>query len=794
MLQVYVWRLSLVLPFLLSAKVYASAEQGTESFYEIMLLVVVFIAFVAWHSYMAWALTRRKKIEAELKVTHSRLQKVASRVPGMMYEFELLADGNMRLLYVSKGVEDIFRLSPETAQNDVQQLFDLVHPEDLYKLHASIQTSAKNLSPWRLEYRLMFDDGSIRWLFGNALPEMHPYGKVGILWHGFITDITERKLAELAFYESRAQYQRLVDDIGSNFIIFSYRNDGFVEYVSKGVLNIFGLRPEQIMNQPFDAVIPWEGKSLQRAWVKMRKMLETGQKPAPWELNFHRADGSLGTIFLTAHPVADTDGVCRHIEGIAEDISQRKRDEQALIEARQKAEAANQAKSAFLANMSHELRTPLNAILGFAQLLQHSQNLNRQEQQQLESIRSGGDYLLTLINDILDLAKIEAGHIEMIEDEVYPESFFQEIVQIFDFRCKNKGLEFSFETATELPYSLKSDNKRLRQVLINLLGNAVKFTEKGQVQLQVSYQDGALHLAIADTGIGIAREQQKEVFKPFTQTGTDSYKAQGTGLGLSITQKIIELMGGHIELDSELGKGCCFYVRLPMPVLSQKNNRLMPPEPQQHIVGYRVLQGEKPLRILLVDDIADNREVLVHMLTPLGFCLEEAEDGFSCLEKVDDFQPHVVLMDLRMPRIDGLETTRRLHQLPDWQHLPVIMISASTYQQDIEITRRAGCVGFLSKPVNRQLLLNVLAEHLPLAWDYVATANHALPQQPCKGLPLSPQQREQLGYFTNRGDIASITHYLQNLLEQPDCPNMVYELLELAESFNLKEIRNQLSK
>ncbi len=401
-----------------------------------------------------------------------------------------------------------------------------------------------------------------------------------------------------------------------------------------------------------------------------------------------------------------------------------KENEQLLLIAKDKAESASRAKSSFLANMSHELRTPLNGVLGYAQILKRSSETTQFIKDGLNVIEQSGHHLLTLINDILDLSKIEAGKMELYPVEFSFTQFLDGIVGIIKMRANQKNLQLATIFDTNLPEVLYADETRLRQVLLNLLGNAIKFTENGTVTLSVHKDDNSANLTqknstasflfkISDTGVGITPENLSNLFKPFSQVGDSARKAQGTGLGLAISKELVELMGGDIEVESTPGKGSSFWFKVSFPVIE-----LAQPQPKENskkeITGYI---GERKT-ILVIDDILENRLLLMYLLESIGFTVYMAEDGKQALDMVDTAKPDLIITDLVMPVMTGFEFVKAIRQRSEFEQTPILALSASTYPLDESKSLKVGCNGFISKPVDTLKLFDFLSKHLSLNWTY----------------------------------------------------------------------------
>jgi len=387
------------------------------------------------------------------------------------------------------------------------------------------------------------------------------------------------------------------------------------------------------------------------------------------------------------------------------------------------ANAANQAKSDFLANMSHELRTPLNGILGYAQILGRSKVIPEKERHGVNIIHQCGSHLLTLINDVLDLSKIEARKLELTPKAIHLPSFLQGVVEICRVRSDQKGIDFIYQPDPNLPTGIETDEKRLRQVLLNLLGNAIKFTNQGSITLKVEAIESnatmplpRLKFQVIDTGVGIASDQVNKLFQAFEQVGDRKRQSEGTGLGLAISQRIVQLMGGEIQVESQLGVGSTFYFEVALPIATDWAQKSSVKDGRT-IIGYEGASRH----ILIVDDRWENRSVLVNLLEPIGFTFTEAENGQAGLEKAREKLPDLIVTDLAMPIMDGFELLKHLRKSQELKRLKVLVSSASVAQIDQQMSIEAGGDDFLTKPVDAEELLMLVAKHLQLTWKYDAT-------------------------------------------------------------------------
>jgi len=401
-----------------------------------------------------------------------------------------------------------------------------------------------------------------------------------------------------------------------------------------------------------------------------------------------------------------------------------------LLKAKEDAEAASRAKSVFLSNMSHELRTPLNAILGYCQIFRQDTTLSPRQMSGIRTVYQAGEHLLLLINDILDLSKIESGKMELVKTEFRLDEFFKGVADIVRIRSAAKGLEFHCDIEGRLPVAIVGDELRLRQVLLNLLNNAVKFTTHGYCALSVKCQyvkeqKVRLEFVVEDSGPGIPQEIQEEIFQPFQQAGDRLKYAEGSGLGLAIARRLVRLMGGELTLCSPVpgsrsdeAPGCRFSFALEVEFLADV---IAAPEPVREamVIGY-IARNSRSITVLLVDDNKSNRKVLRDTLTPLGFVVHEVADGGGVEQACRECRPDIILMDLHMPHEDGFSATRRLKNHPEYSGIPIVAITASVADEE-KIRKRCeefGFSGYINKPYSIDMLINQIKKNIDIEFVY----------------------------------------------------------------------------
>lgn len=458
--------------------------------------------------------------------------------------------------------------------------------------------------------------------------------------------------------------------------------------------------------------------------------------------------------------------------------------------AKEQAEAANRAKSTFLASMSHELRTPLNSILGYAQVLKRYQ-LEPRVIDSLDVVRQSGEHLLALINDVLDISKIEADRMELFAQPFHLSSFLHQITSIIEARAELKNLSLAYEAQTPLPKIVISDEQRLRQVLLNLLGNAVKFTQMGHVTLTVqslsevtpqSHQpEVPLRFSVEDSGCGIAPRELEQIFIPFEQAGDPEKRIEGTGLGLAISQRILQLMNSRLQVESKPGQGSTFWFDLKLTVGEEPGASI--PAETDSVVGYR----GKRRKILIADDKLYNRLVLKEMLEPLGFEICVVNDGRQAVEQINVFRPDVVIMDILMPVMTGIEAVSEIRSNHEFDNVYILAASASVLSADKEKSLLAGCDCFLPKPINMADLLDLLKKNLNLTWMYREADKHKLSQNSI--IPPPEKELNELYRLAESGRVLEIQQTAVRLkTEEQAYISFAETLQQLARDFELDKI------
>ena len=513
------------------------------------------------------------------------------------------------------------------------------------------------------------------------------------------------------------------------------------------------------------------------------KQFEKSDTVSSFEAQLYKKDMNVIWVSLNARAIRDKEGRLICIEGILTDITERRRTEEILQEAhdeleakvierttelsiaKDQAEAASRAKSEFLASMSHELRTPLNAIIGYAQILKRKKNLSDEQRDRLHIIQSSAEYLLTLINDILDVARIESGRVEIKLIPIHFPSFIDNIAAVTRARVEAKSLAVSIERSDNIPAFLLADETRLRQILLNLIDNAIKYTQNGQVTLRVKLMDTLepsnpqtlraqvlLRFEVQDTGIGISSEQFNRIFEPFEQVSGKVYRTEGIGLGLAISHQLVQLMGGNLRVESQVGRGSLFWFDIKLPVTELAEEFMQP--------SGGALKGYKGRRrkVLVVDDISSNRDVLVDMLQPLGFEVVEAANGQQAVDLTKKWCFDLILMDRWMPVMDGLEAMKHINQMTGHKPATVIAVSASVSEQDQVLSKEMGYNDFLPKPINWPKLAAIIEKYLKLEWIYEEDQNGDLVEGSAESelKPAPASEIEALFDLAMRGDMRGI--------------------------------------
>jgi len=597
----------------------------------------------------------------------------------------------------SEGLFTIYGL-PVGDLPDLDVAMAAIHPDDSAQANALLQRAMAEGIDYSSKVRLRRADGSWRILINRSTCQRDEAGAVGAVF-GAVMDVTEMEMANEALRASEARYRALAEN--GNDLIVQTDMDGRVTYISPSVLSATGYAPEELIGGELTGLIHADDRAaLHRAVVHA---YQHPRKPAACvQYRVLHKDGH--EVWLEARPAPLIDSASDRVIGVTDVvrvITERKNLEMELRAKCEEAQAATLAKAQFLANMSHEIRTPLTAIMGFSGLLETIPGLPHTADLYLKRICVAGDQLLSVVNDVLDFSKLDGGQVVLDPQPLEPSAFLTETVGLLGAQAADKGLKLETEIADGVPAWVVADGARLRQVLLNLAGNAVKFTANGAVTVSLSaYGRSALKVVVADTGPGIAPGLHGRLFERFSQVdGSINRGHTGTGLGLAISKGLVELMGGAIGVDSAAGHGTRFWFTFPAP-------RAQPPRPAAKPRSAEMA----PAHILIVDDVAINRQLVRAMLEPLGHTFEEAASGAQAVAAAMQRPFDLILMDLQMPGMDGMEATRAIRaNAQGGRRAAIVALSANVLEAQIAACRAAGMDDHLAKPIVPAALIAALA-------------------------------------------------------------------------------------
>jgi PAS domain S-box-containing protein len=733
----------LILPLMVGGEIAGTlglVSVERREFAEDEIALAMSVASAAAHALGA-AWTRQRLIESQ-----RMLSTLMDNLPGMVYRCRNDRDWTME--FVSDGCLELTGYAAsDLVANNVLSYAEIIYPEDRERVWQTVQMALQADAPFEMVYRIVTADGKLKWVWEQGRGTLAPDGE-SLAVEGFITDITERTEALEALRRSEQMLSLHIQQTPLAYIEWS-ANLEVLDW-NPSAERIFGYSKQEALNHhAYELIVPAEVQPhVTEVWQSI--LHQTGGTRSTNE-NVTREGRTIVCEWYNT-PLIDQEGGVIGLASLVQDVTARVQAEEELREAkeaadeaRKAAESANQAKSIFLANMSHELRTPLNAILGFSQLMDRDPALSVEHKESLDVITRSGEHLLTLINDVLELSKIEAGRTTVEPHGFDLHRMLDDLEDMFYLRAADKGLALITEYAPDVPQFVRADESKLRQVLINLLSNAVKFTNEGGVTLRArsvdidseeaeacaSIQQSdrvsqspclLLQFQVEDTGIGIAPDDLATLFEPFVQAASGKDSLEGTGLGLPISQQFAHLMGGDITVKSRVDQGTIF--GFDVPVELTEASQVHTEEPTRQVIG---LAPDQPtFRLLVAEDRESNRKLLIRLLTSLrpspgdtsGFEVREATNGLEALEIWQDWEPHLIWMDMRMPVMDGHEATKRIKATPKGQDTVVIALTASAFEEDRRAVLAEGCDDFVRKPFREADIFDKLTQHLGVRFVY----------------------------------------------------------------------------
>ena len=660
------------------------------------------------------------RLEEALLEREAFLRTIGDNLPdGLIYQVVREPDGRRRFTYVSEAVRRLHGCSPEEAIADAGRIYRTIHPEDQPRVTAEEEAANAALSVFRTEARVLAPDGTVRWSSFASKPRVLPGGAT--CWDGVELDITERRRAEEALRLSEESYRKISRLMSEYVFRLEVGPEGATEmtFASEGLVRATGREIDAVRHpEQWGQIVHPADRD--RLFALLRKLVAEGGSGA-FEGRFRREDGGFRTVQVLVEAIREVPaGRTTAILGAVADVTARRRAEQEaqelqdrLLAVNQELAAALRLKDEFLSSMSHELRTPLNAILGLLQGLRE-EVYGRPEPRLLRAAgiaEEAGRHLLDLISDILDLSKVQAGRLALECGVVPVRTLCETSLHMVEKQAERKRIRLELDLDPGVP-TVVADGRRLKQIVVNLLSNAVKFTREGgnvRLSTRAERECGRVAISVADDGIGIAEETLPRLFRPFSQveSGLARHHA-GTGLGLSLVLGLTTLHGGGVEVMSRPGEGSTFVVRLPWPGASAGEAAPSPPEAVPEAAPGSGRRG----KVLVVEDNEANALVLCDYLAHRGFATDLARGGIEALQKARAAPPDVVLVDVQMPGMDGLDTTRLLRTELRFDRLPILAVTALAMPGDRERCLAAGANGYLTKPIDLPALVREIEEAL----------------------------------------------------------------------------------
>jgi PAS domain S-box-containing protein len=751
---------------------------------------------------------KQELAELALRESETRIKAVVDN----MVDGIITIDAKGSIESFNSAAVDLFGYRPEEVigRNVKMLMPDPYHSEHDRYLRNYLETGITRIIGMGREVVGLRKDGST---FPLELGVSEMYVGEKRMFTGIVRDITERKEQEQKLELLTNRNKQILDSAGEG--IYGLDLEGKTTFINPAGVKVLGFSAEELIGKPQHKLTHHSypnGLPYPREKCRIYASFMTGKLHRESNEVFWRKDGTSFPVEYVSTPIRENGRITGAVVTFR-DITTRKNHEREVIQAvgeadkakeeatkaKNAAESANRAKSAFLANMSHEIRTPMNAILGYAQIMKRDASLPESQKEAVLTIENSGNHLLSLINDILDISKIEAGHMELNPIDFNLNDLAQGLSVMFRVRCEKKGLAFHLEGFTERSFTLHGDEGKLRQILINLLGNSVKFTDQGKVTLAIQHEaQDRYKFSVTDTGKGIAKEAQARIFEPFQQA-EEGLEKGGTGLGLAISRKQIEMMGGKLELESEEGRGTNFFFTLRLPS-SKGEIKKRSLRDSRKVIG---LAPGFSVKALVVDDKKVNREVLNLLLTGIGVEVMEAEDGKQSLEKTASFEPDIIFMDMRMPVMDGKEAVKEIIKRYGKDRFQMVSITASAFEHQREEYLSIGCHDFIAKPFRVEQIFECLSKLLGTEFEYEESSEESLEKNNKASARLTDFSKisipEQMFMnFKNAVEEASVTQLekeLGNLCELgEDGKLLASHLSESVESYDFDGVLTILNK